>query len=143
MEKNKLVSMTEFVIEFMNNSELNDKEILNTFYKYANFLNKPLTLGIFVPCDEDGNVLIEPSTQNYLHGQDSFVYNRLNRDYKAAKERVLFEGFYLCERISSMICATDGCNHFDFTKTNNKTIESLIDNVLTLTPTALEMIYGV
>lgn len=33
---------------------------LNTIERYAKFLKQPIELWMFVPCDEDGNVLEEP-----------------------------------------------------------------------------------
>jgi hypothetical protein len=46
----KLISMTDFVLE-------NDSTCI---YKYANLLKQPLELWMFVPCDENGDVLVEP-----------------------------------------------------------------------------------
>lgn len=59
----KLISMTDFVI--LQNISLANKEIKHNecglrILKYANFLKQPLILGMFVPCDENGNVLEEP-----------------------------------------------------------------------------------
>ena len=41
----KLISMTDFV--------LYKKESHTQIMKYAKFLKQPLTLGMFVPCDEE------------------------------------------------------------------------------------------
>lgn len=67
---------------------------------FAKFLNQPLTLSMFVPCDEDGNVLEEPTAKlmNELGGGFSTneEQNQLDdfiQEYQAAKERVIFEGF--------------------------------------------------
>lgn len=81
----RLISMTAFVLADMYSRE--------GMVKYANFLKQPLTLGMFAPCDDNGNILEEPNTENHLHGQDSFVYHRLQAQYQEAKKRVLFEGF--------------------------------------------------
>lgn len=86
MEENKLISMTDFV--------LLDKYAgspINMNKQYAQFLKQPLELWMFVPCDEDGNVLEEPKAEDYLHGQDSFIFHRLQRDFIKAKEVCLFE----------------------------------------------------
>ena len=88
--------MTEFV--------LTDKsigsEFANRVYNYANFLNQPLTLGMFVPCDEEGNVLEMPtqSEKNEFGGAFSTIEEQAElyckmEQYQAAKERVLFKGF--------------------------------------------------
>jgi hypothetical protein len=93
----KLISMTDFVLE-------QDKDFKPTrTYKelvinYANFLKKPLNLGMFVPCDEKGNFLEEPIKFDlWLKYGDFTQYgNYLTnkcKPYQQAKERVLFEGF--------------------------------------------------
>ena len=64
----KLISMTDFVLGIEQNSytktekyniiEWQSKcESFDKIIKYANFLKQPLKLGMFVPCDENGNVL--------------------------------------------------------------------------------------
>lgn len=89
----KLISMTDFVInkrkELLRHSEYkNDLEnYANIIYNYANFLKQPLTLEMFVPCDEDGNVLENPFLEK---GRPA---NGVWEKYKQAKEKVLFEEF--------------------------------------------------
>ena len=89
----KLQSMTDFVLK--------QNEILGTFenfrkivYNYANFLKQPLTLGMFVPCNEDGNVLEEPLHvfSDHTEKEKSLMYqsNYLTIEYQQAKERCLF-----------------------------------------------------
>ena len=53
----KLISMTDFVLELETNEHW--AQDYTKCVKYANFLKQPLTLGMFVPCDEDGNFLPE------------------------------------------------------------------------------------
>lgn len=54
--------MVDFVLE--ESDKIYNKEDANIFASkvntYASFLKQPLKLGMFVPCDEDGNVLEEP-----------------------------------------------------------------------------------
>ena len=64
----KLQSMTEKVLELelpKENLDNNFKSDLVEFYNksknYANFLKQPLTLGMFFPTDENGNVLHKPT----------------------------------------------------------------------------------
>ena len=69
MKDFKLIPMLEFVleqdkIEFIPETDnyANDRTVfslmkLDRINNYANFLNKPLKLEMFVPCDEKGNVL--------------------------------------------------------------------------------------
>lgn len=50
MENRILISMVDYVLDFEHrpNYEMNHNKIIN----YAKFLSMPLTLGMFVPCDE-------------------------------------------------------------------------------------------
>ena len=106
-----LVPMTDFVIEIDENkpkfknfssfSEINQYEIngYNKIRNYATFLKQPLKLEMFVPCDEDENVLGEPEiySQWVRENFNDELENeeRINqcKDYHQAKEKVLFEGF--------------------------------------------------
>lgn len=72
----------------------------NRICNFAKFLNQPLTLGMFVPCDEDGNPLEEPTEKLMNEFGGAFSTNEeqnqlddLIQEYQAAKERVIFEGF--------------------------------------------------
>ena len=61
-------------------------EIVNDFWQYAKFITQPLTKGMFLPCDEEGNVLEfkisqYPNIENY----------EKHKIYKQALERVLFD----------------------------------------------------
>ena len=89
----KLISMVKFVLEQAKKNSIDSHELALNSYNYANFLNQPLTLGMFVPCDEDGNVLEEPNGFDlWISGivSDSDEFNK----YQQAKEKVLFEGFF-------------------------------------------------
>lgn len=102
MKNRKLVSMVEFVLDGpkeettldLNRSKTILYRRMRKCQNYANFLNTPLELGMFVPCDEDGNVL-EESNKHSDRGQ--FVrdkeHERKIKQYQEAKENVLFEGF--------------------------------------------------
>ena len=94
MEVIYLKSMTDFVLEQRMTTEevrsSNFYDIQTHIYKYydkvfnyANFLKQPLKLEMFVPCDENGNVL-DPSDA-FRSCEKGFVYSK-------AKERVLFKG---------------------------------------------------
>ncbi|REC45402.1 hypothetical protein [Chryseobacterium pennipullorum] len=96
----KLIPMTTFVIEYYSNEGYADLQILSLMKNYANFLKQPLTLGMFVPVDELGNVLKEP--KNYTSWK-SLEHNDGKRmsaagfaeygNYQKAEEKVMFEGF--------------------------------------------------
>ena len=90
----KLISMVDFVLE-------NAKQpyVEGTKYKdlvnYAKFLKQYLSLGMFVPCDDEGNVLEEPKDYEQRLPNMMTEYNDEIYRYKQAKEKVLFEGFYI------------------------------------------------
>ena len=101
----KLISMTDYVLKINDNepkaknfssfTEIANykKEGFEKIFNYAKFLKQPLTLGMFVPCDEDGNVMEEPN--HFPTGNNTLeveVQNKKNQ-FQQAKERVLFEGF--------------------------------------------------
>ena len=85
-----LIPMTDFVLQ----QDITDIKQRDSIVKYANFLRQPLNLGMFVPCDEDGNILKEPKRwEDYLQCPDSFDGNKEwyeLYDYQQAKEKVLF-----------------------------------------------------
>ena len=136
----KLISMMDFVeiVEHPQTQEhaSNETALRLDFYdsvtRYAKFLKQPLTLGMFVPCNEDGKVLIDPSKNLNLRNPD---FKHIQ--YKEAQERVLFEGFnhieggvyseYEIIKIKDIEC---------------KKIEDLVkeDCYLTLTPNAIKQI---
>jgi hypothetical protein len=148
----KLISMTDFVLEIdeiepkaVNFSSITDIKNyqLNSYSKiinYANFLKKPLELWMFVPCDENGNVLEEPETSD-KNGKPYYEtkseYELFNKSYFKAKERVLFEGF---EYDNKMEYWHNKHISFDEEFCENKTIEDLIQYNLTLYQTAIKQL---
>ena len=169
-----LVPMTDFVIEYAPkfNPFGTDEQILclDYIHNYAKFLKQPLKLGMFVPCNKEGNVYAyeyeEPIQEDYW-SENGTVYSGelfkhdLNRymKYKKAKEKVLFEGFDLNQKdlskLENIFCLTKeyfqitfftkekGC-FIDNLKTNKtyeiKTIEDLIEYDLQLTENAIKQI---
>ena len=142
----KVTSMVDYILQIdeiepkaVNFSSITDirNYQLNSYskiVKYAEFLKQPLELRMFVPCDENGNVLEEPS------GYKAFLIDRcdckkcmVHRDaiiqYQQAKERCLFvynEVF-------------DGFRKSDM---ENSNIEDLLsdDFKYTLTPNAIKQL---
>lgn len=58
-----LISTTNFVLEqfdLLYKGVINQDEYVTRTKKFADFIKQPLTLGMFVPCDENGNILEEP-----------------------------------------------------------------------------------
>ncbi len=93
-------------------------------FSYAHFLSQKLELWMFVPCDEDGNVI--EYKEPYEDGT--------NIKYQQAKERVLFEGFEVVKYDAPLLYFSNGL------RASARTIEDLIRKNPTLTPTALKMI---
>ena len=105
--------MTDFVIEKYETT-LNPTLFEEIVYNYANFLKQPLTLGMFVPCDDDGNVLEIPkfyyTEENIkkLKGVEveiALAKKKEVANYKIAKEKVLFNSFLF----DSLCLLTSNC----------------------------------
>lgn len=115
---------------------------------YAAFLKTPLELWMFVPCDEYGKVLPEP-THEFLQtspyaGSKGWVV--VKREYEKAKNRVLFKGDWSYSDILSTVkCYKPVWYEWDVR--HKKTIESiaiekmgLYSENLYLTSSALKLI---
>jgi len=102
----KLISMTDFVLKIA--KERIDYEVLmessswdygpsdfNKVLDYAKLLKTPLNIGMFAPCDEEGNVIKErPEPKILAKGDFSYTsQNFWDEKYDKAKDKVLFEGF--------------------------------------------------
>jgi len=85
----KLISMTDFVFEQRNKQNITNIRRFWNCEKYAKFLKQPLELWMFVPCDEDGNVLEKP--REFKNKFSTF------EKYQQAKERCLFDRFEFTE----------------------------------------------
>lgn len=105
----KLISMTSFVLEQrMTSQEVNAASFqqiqnhISTYYDkvyaYAQFLKQPLTLGMFVPTDEEGRIWEAPKgccsgRECGCMGQPVNYYSQKDIDkYYELEERVLFKG---------------------------------------------------
>ena len=87
--------MTSFVLDQLEIKQ-STSEFKEVVRNYANFLKQPLTLSMFVPCDEDGNILSEPSDYDYfVSDNEQYFQGDIGecQKYVEAKERVLFKGF--------------------------------------------------
>lgn len=131
----KLIKMTDFVLE----QKVSHTQII----KYAKFLKQPLTLGMFVPCDEDGNVLEEPIDDSDRGRCEYDLLKKLtfkekSEKYQQAKERVLFEGCFINFKGEVIVKETD----FQTLKyaDSNWIIEDLIQFDLTLTQSVIKNI---
>lgn len=113
--KNILQPMADFALAQGESSTFDKSQIdfydeelgkLHIIRNYAKFLKQPLQLGMFVPCDEKGNVLVEP--KRYAEWLDQSIDASEETDlciqcalYHEAKDRVLFEGFELKDKYSN------------------------------------------
>jgi len=95
--KDKLIPMSDFVINETEKSDGNENALCILFYNYAKLLKQPLTLGAFVPVDLEDNILEEPEPPHTYASENTDAYiEKYNADiavYNKAKENVLFEGF--------------------------------------------------
>ena len=142
-----LIPMTDFVLEQLNEQNSRTKpmrEVFNSLEKYATFLRQPLKLEMFVPCDEEGNVLEEPTNYEKRLLNMMTEYNDEVYTYNQAKEKVLFEGFkpyedYECAKYEDVYVDEEVCD-------GKFTIEELIKDVgktkIKLSQTALYIIFG-
>ena len=137
----KLISMTDFVFEqwYPDNLEGDEHaEVYQTIHNYARFLKQPLTLGMFITCDEEGNIMEE--LKYCCTGSDCGCMGM-------PKERVLFEfdGCLSLIRNKSNFYIMEDKNGVCLTILKNKTkttIESLLNFSveITLTETAKKQI---
>lgn len=135
----KLIPMTDFVIEYYSHEGYADLQTLKLMNNYATFLKKPLTLGMFVPVDNQGNILKEPknyaSWKSLEHNKkgtvrktDSTVFEEY-KIYRKAEEKCLFEGFRIAYNGYSVVRITAIYNpsiELSFNK-NDKTFQNFRD----------------
>lgn len=136
--------MTDFVLEqketignlFIGHNAF---EFCRAVNAYANFLKQPLKLEMFVPCDDDGNVLEEPiDCQCSCDSEEDYCICKLKEEYQEAKKKVLFDYQFTYDTKGSPSIWF----HDRFHIINCLTIESIVKYDLTLTETAMNMIYG-
>lgn len=132
----KLIPMTDFVLEQHEQCISSNGRT----YNYAKFLKQPLTLGMFVPCDLEGNVLEE------YHDLEN-----KNILYEDAKKRVLIKGFIHDEYdqvVNNGFELFVETGHFSVENHNGagygiaKTIDDLVGNDFELTQNAVNLIFG-
>jgi len=148
----KLISMTSFVFErYKNIMDTKYKDGALTAYdarewvKYANFLNQPLKLEMFVPCDEDEKVLEEPDPIAIGEKISRNLFNPIyNNDeveqYQQVKEKVLFEGVNKYIKLGRFYYFYFNDCSIEFDTFNTGTIEDLVKHNLTLTPNAIKQL---
>lgn len=90
-----LIPMTDFVNNVGNIENYPSHEnALSWIYNYATFLKQPLKLEMFVPCDDEGNILEEPKIEEEdVDEHTTQIFAQYQYDLDKSKEKVLFEGF--------------------------------------------------
>ena len=138
----KLISMTDFVLQEKTGGQQVNSITSQLYYelriikKYADFLKQPLKLEMFVPCDDNGNVLEDIIGNGMIHN-----YSEKVTQYEQAKEKVLFDGFDIY---------SNGDLHNAFVTFESNRLEIMnVENLITdfqysfyLTPNAIKRIFG-
>ena len=150
----KLISMTSFVLEIEKSSYTqtekyriieweNKCQAFDKIINYAKFVKQPLKLEMFVPCDEEGDILEEPTDYELRLPNMMTEYNDEVYRYKQAKEKVLFEGieFRTNGGVNFLTIKEDTFAFHDFNiKFKNLTVEFLVQYNLQLTESAIKQI---
>lgn len=140
----KLQSMTDFVLEV---NKGNEEDIFIDYSKiinYAQFLKKPLNLGMFVPCDLEGNELTYPiyttnhSDECYCNKceEETRKCELQQKQYREAKERVLFKKCSTMQQGENKIVL---CNDVGIWYTwTNRIVEDLLKENIELTESVIK-----
>lgn len=146
----KLISITEHS-DWLELQQLSSLRKWRYHRKRLEFGKQPLELWMFVPCNEDGNVLEKPKLKEKNRTVlENVEYQNKIFEYQQAKERCLFEYFVLAETLSfntdtpKSVCIYDFLHVFWWHKKESKwilskgisTIEDLVTYNLELTATA-------
>ena len=162
METFRLKSMTDFVLEQIKNFnavvyddlETASINLIERIENYANFQKQPLKLEMFVPCDEDGNVLEEPKIEEeYVDEHTTQIFAQYQYDLDKAKEKVLFEGFKIYDYKLNVFFYLGRRKTLSYDKKRKdfitigllpETVEDLINisSQIKLSQTALNSIFG-
>ena len=138
--------MTDFVLEqneklrkdiHDNYNKLLIPQCCDRIFNYANFLKKPLKLGYFIPCDEEGDILEEPTNYEKRLLNMMTEYNDEVYTYYQAKAKVLFEGFEY-DKENDWVTYNEFARFFVSELQNGKVEDlfKLIKDEITLTGTA-------
>lgn len=136
--------MTNFVLEQekkwnyettgLHNSIRKYKDSVLQIHNYAIFLKQKIKLEMFVPCDENGNVLEYPTN---ISISDNFKFEKEILNYLEAKEKVLFKDFFVKKDDDGILCLFHKNYEWDIAtiepnfvwgRTNEFTIEDIVIN---------------
>ena len=105
---------------------------LKLIIDYSAFITQPLTKGMFVPCDEDGEVLEKPEHLELWMAAgclETMPCNNECKQYQQAQEKVLFDGWWFED---GFLYSKDG-SFISEREYENKTIEDVINDGVELT----------
>ena len=148
METFRLKSMVDFVLNQKQSESFNEKTFINealisleNIRNYTNFLKQPLKLEMFVPCDEDGNVISKFYSEK--ENTKNLTFSQLSNQYQIAETKVLFKGieFEIIGGVNFLKINEDTFAFHDFNiKFKNLTVEFLVQYNLQLTESAIKQI---
>lgn len=78
----KLISMTDYVLCNSN---------YNKVKNYAHFLQQPLKLEMFVPCDDEGNVMIESFSKKYQEAKQKVLFKNIELNHIDIENLKMYE----------------------------------------------------
>lgn len=155
--------MLDFVFIVGNKDESTHRENLAEIYNYAIFLKLPLELWMFIPCDDDGNVLEKPkfyyttealcSLKIGVELNTAMEINREVEKHQQAKEKCLFNGFEV-KIYDSQLQSINSLNILDiywkskeygkewYLSKGLRTINDLVNYGLELTEFSINKIYS-
>ena len=150
-----LIPMTNFVNNVGNMENYPSHEnALSWIYNYATFLKKPLKLEMFVPCDDEGNILEEPKIEEEdIDEHTTQIFAQYQYDFDKSKEKVLFEGFKIYDYKLNVFFYLGRRKKLSYDKKRKdfitigllpETVEDLINisSQIKLSQTALNAIFG-
>lgn len=150
-----LIPMTNFVNNVGNMENYPSHEnALSWIYNYATFLKKPLKLEMFVPCDDEGNILEEPKIEEEdIDEHTTQIFAQYQYDFDKSKENVLFEGFKIYDYKLNVFFYLGRRKKLSYDKKRKdfitigflpETVEDLINisSQIKLSQTALNAIFG-
>lgn len=172
MKTQKLIPLLDYVLE-QDNKNFDQTDYYNiratrleNIVNYAKFLSQPLKLSQFVPCDNEGNVLEDPSKPGPMcrdcADENGTCPSRKNafcdpvlelEAYNKAKSNVLFEGFekgqnnlnpnsWQIENKDKSTVIVHYKSQPDYFIWNYSTIDQLSKHGVTLTENAVKLING-
>lgn len=139
--------MVDFVLEqerLWHEEGMFNTDVLDNVMNYANFLKKPLTKGMFIPCDLEGNVL-EYNKNHYEEFCDKEavcrVFSEKEVEYEQAKERVLFAEFeFSRENDHYVFLKREGIYTHLISKIYKETVQDMAKYDFKLTATAIKQL---